>query len=108
MPRYFFHVHQDGLIYRDEIGQELINVDRAREQAELRAKDLLASFIRDRRWVENEAIEVTTAKGKTVTTVPLKIAMGLTLDDVDAGGARDSEIAIASAVGRKKKISKSG
>ncbi len=102
MPRFFFHVHQNGLIYRDEVGQELINVDRAREEAELRAKDLLGSFIRDRRFIGDEAIEVTTAKGFLVTAVPLKIAMGLTLDGAEGGERHDSEAAIGLAIQRTR------
>ncbi len=83
MARYYFDLLNNGEDYRDEEGQEIGNVDLVREQAELHAKDILAEFMHDHHEVGDQTIEVRDHKGNYVTSVPIKIVMGLDWDDIE-------------------------
>jgi hypothetical protein len=72
MPRYYFNVRQDKVLLKDEEGEELANLDAAREEAVASAREILSEAALGGNAGESSSeIEVTDATGKTVLTVPI-------------------------------------
>ncbi len=81
MARYFFHYRDGDELYRDEEGEELETLDLVRLTAERHAKEILAELMHDHGTVIEQQVEATTEGGEVVTVVPIKVRMGLSLDE---------------------------
>ena len=52
MPRYFFHVHIDDDVKRDQVGLELPNLDNAVAEAQRAASEIMNEDRLDDLWLE--------------------------------------------------------
>jgi len=75
MARYFFHLHDHGIVYRDEEGAEFADDDAAREEALLSARELLGvSSLTVRQWL-GRSYEVSDETGRLVAVLPFAEAI---------------------------------
>jgi hypothetical protein len=66
MPRYYFHLHHNGVRFADEEGQDLASVAEAHQTAKALAVDLMNDpFDGARPWLASH-FEVTDEAGRTV------------------------------------------
>lgn len=76
MPRYFFHLYDDGVTLDPE-GRELPTVEAAREEAIRTAREIAREEVADGHLGLNHRIEVTDAYDAPVATVKFKEAIKL-------------------------------
>ncbi len=74
MPRYYFNVYDD-IIAIDEEGLDLPNVEAARLQALIGARDLIATQVRHGYFVRSHWIDVTDERGELVLKLPFAEAV---------------------------------
>lgn len=75
MTRYFFHIRDGGIVIEDPDGGEFPNLEEARAQAILSARELLAARLKSGQVLDGQIIEIATAEGAVVAVVPLKDAI---------------------------------
>jgi hypothetical protein len=77
MTRFYFHIREDGLLQKDNIGVELPSVEHAREEAMASARDFLADRIRHGDELDDRQFEVWDEKGVPHFVLPFKGAIGI-------------------------------
>jgi hypothetical protein len=75
MARYYFHLQRGGQLIEDEQGEELPDLDQAREKALAAARELLAEAIRAGVDIPVDAIIVQDSSGEQRLFVPLTEAL---------------------------------
>jgi hypothetical protein len=78
VTRYFFHLHECGVLIADDEGQELDDAQAARRQAVLEARHVMAAEVQAGRLCLSCRIEVVDAADRAVLTLPFKEALELT------------------------------
>ncbi len=68
MPRFYFHLYDDGIFLDDE-GQQLANVAAANDVAIANAREMACAEVMDGRLSLQHRIEVTDEGGHTIATV---------------------------------------
>lgn len=76
MPRYYFHLHEDGSVIDDEEGTELVDDAAARFVAVRAARDVLAGAVMRGRLPLTDVVVVTDHIGQTVFSLTLGAAVG--------------------------------
>ena len=71
MPRYFFHVIDEGKVYPDTEGVDLAGPEAARDYAQRDAKDLVEQHVVSPARVAQWRIDVVDEAGERIATVPL-------------------------------------
>lgn len=75
MTRYYFHT-RDGVDYtEDQEGTELPDLDSARHEAVLAAREMLAEMLLAGKVVNGKVFEIADEAGTVVAVVPFKSAM---------------------------------
>jgi hypothetical protein len=77
MPRYFFHIRSSDGIIQDPDGTELPDIDAARMEAELSARDLLADLLRQGIRLDGQMFEISDSDGKVLETLPFRKVLRL-------------------------------
>jgi hypothetical protein len=77
VPRYFFHLHEDGAVLVDEEGAMLTGDAAAREKAIRAARGLLSGAVLEGRLPLSDLIVVTDHIGQTVFSISLGACVGL-------------------------------
>lgn len=77
MPRYFFHIRSSDGIIEDPDGSELPDLDAARLEAELSARDLLADLLRQGIALDGQAFEITDERGELLERMPFRSVLRL-------------------------------
>jgi citrate lyase beta subunit len=75
VPRYHFHLHEDGVVVDDEEGLALADDASARDAAVRAARDVLAGAVLDGRLPLDDFIMVTDHAGRTILTLTLGAAV---------------------------------
>jgi len=76
VPRYFFHLHENGLVTEDEEGTPLSGDEAARDAAVRAARDVLAGAVMTGRLPLDDMIVVTDQVGRTIFSLSLAAAVG--------------------------------
>ena len=76
MPRYFFHIYDDDVLFDDE-GMELAGVEAAREQALAGVRDMMCEQMRSGRLSLRHRVEVEDERGENVLTLSFGDAVGI-------------------------------
>ena len=76
MPTYFFHLHEEDTILRDEEGIVLVDDAAARIVAVRVARDLLAEAVQRGRLPLTDIVVVTDDTGQTVLSLNFAAAVG--------------------------------
>jgi hypothetical protein len=76
MTRYFFHLHEDGDVTRDEEGREYASIDAARSAAMRDARSIIAADVERGRLDLSGRIEVHDSQGQVVLIVTFEEAVG--------------------------------
>jgi hypothetical protein len=76
MTRYFFHLHEDGDVTRDEEGREYTSIDAARSAAMRDARSIIAADVERGRLDLSGRIEVHDGQGQVVLIVTFEEAVG--------------------------------
>lgn len=71
MPRFFFHLHDDGVAHDDE-GRELADIEAAKREGIKGGRELMCEQLRNGSLVLNHLIEVEDESGNTVATIPFR------------------------------------
>jgi hypothetical protein len=69
MPRFYFHLWEHGAMSEDPEGQELPDLDRARNEAILAAREIMAEKLAAGRSPDHSRFEIVDETGQTVLTV---------------------------------------
>ena len=77
MPRYFFNIRSSEGIIRDPDGTELPDLEAARAEAELSARDLLADLLRQGVTLDGQAFEITDEMGQILERLPFRSVLRL-------------------------------
>lgn len=77
MPRYFFHLREAGEVSVDSEGAELLDDERARSEASVAAREMLAEKILRNEVVDGAVFEVMRSDGVLVAKIPLRSVMRL-------------------------------
>jgi len=77
MPRYFFHIRSSDGIIEDPDGSDLPDLDAARREAELSARDLLADLLRQGVALDGQAFEITDEMGQILERLPFRNVLRL-------------------------------
>jgi hypothetical protein len=77
VPRYFFHLHENGSVLVDEEGAMLTGDAAAREKAVRAARDLLSGAVLEGRLPLTDLIVVTDHIGQTVFSIRLGASVGV-------------------------------
>jgi hypothetical protein len=72
MPRYFFHIFDDGGTVPDDEGMDCPDDGAAKREGEASARELLRTVISSHGAVDDRRIEITDKKGRPVATVLLR------------------------------------
>ena len=72
MTRYFFHIVDDDGRSSDEEGLELPNLEAAKKECEVSARQLLTETAKLNQEVDNRRIEVTDSSGEVLKVCRLK------------------------------------
>lgn len=75
MTRYFFHIRDGGVLIEDPDGTECDNLDAARREAFVSARDLLAERLRSHEVLDGQTIEIWTEDGALVDVVLMRDAI---------------------------------
>jgi hypothetical protein len=70
MPRFHFHFWEHGVLLEDPEGQELSDLDRARNQAILAAREIMSEKLAAGRSPDHSRFEIADEAGKVVLIVP--------------------------------------
>jgi hypothetical protein len=77
MPRFYFHLRDDGRLLEDSEGEELEHLGAVRLQAMESARQILSEAALSGKALNlNQQIEVMDDAGKTILTVPVGHAVG--------------------------------
>ena len=71
MGRFYFHLKDAGKLLKDPEGEDLPDIDAARQEALLAARDLLSDAIRSGRTKIPEAFVIADEEGRKLDVVPL-------------------------------------
>ena len=71
MPRFYFHLQQDGNLWKDDIGLELPSIEQARIEAVKGAADEARDRIIKGRPLGTDHYEVADDSGDTLLIIPL-------------------------------------
>jgi hypothetical protein len=77
MKRYFFNTRDGDLFTKDEEGSELPDLDAARHEAILAAREMMAEMLLEGRVVDGQVFEIMDEDDLLVAKVPFKSAMRL-------------------------------
>jgi hypothetical protein len=72
MPRYYFNIHDDAGVIRDEEGMELPDLAAARTEAQEGARELLADALRAHKDVNGKRMEITDADGTVLESFKVR------------------------------------
>jgi hypothetical protein len=75
MARFYFHLQEGGNLLEDSDGTDLPDVDAARLEAILAARDILSDAIRTGRGKVAEAFVIADEAGRKIDVVPLSIVL---------------------------------
>jgi hypothetical protein len=75
VARYYFHLQRGGQLIEDEHGEELPDLDRAREKALAAAREMLAEAIRAGVDIPVDAIVIQDSSGEQRLFVPITEAL---------------------------------
>ncbi|MDT9598652.1 DUF6894 family protein [Sphingosinicella rhizophila] len=74
MPRYFFHIYNDAVI-RDTQGEELPDLNTARDEALQAARALICLSVKKGHVNLNHRVEVVNEDGECIAAVPFRHAV---------------------------------
>lgn len=77
MHRFFFHLHECGVVTQDEEGRMLPSFEVALEEAVAAARDLMAAEVKSGRLCLGCHIEIVDAYGITLAIVPFDEAVSV-------------------------------
>ena len=80
MPRFFFHVRDDGRLFEDPDGGELPDLDAARAEAVAAAREVFTEQVRAGRPPSITQVEIRDGEGRLLDTVLIRDALGLRLN----------------------------
>ncbi|HET7086688.1 MAG TPA: hypothetical protein VFI23_18115 [Rhizomicrobium sp.] len=72
MPRYFFHIREGSVFYRDEEGQELADAEAAREEAINTAREILSEKLLHGGSLNHRTIEIADETGYVVDEINVR------------------------------------
>jgi hypothetical protein len=75
MPRYFFHIIDGGDRLDDPEGVDLADLDTARAEAILTAREIMAEGIKRGDYPDGQIFEITNGDGQILLTIPFKQAI---------------------------------
>jgi hypothetical protein len=77
MPKYVFHIREDGVLDRDEDGIDLPNADVAYKEAINAAREMLAEKVLKGDVIDGQRFELTTEDGILLCEVPFRALLRL-------------------------------
>ncbi|MCO5732852.1 hypothetical protein [Rhizobium sp. SSA_523] len=72
MPRYFFHLCDEGALDQDEEGTDLPNDDIAFQEAVLAAREMVSEEVRGGNVIHDRVFVVVSWDGRTVFSFPFR------------------------------------
>lgn len=72
MPRYFFHLRDEGALDQDEEGTDLPNDDVAFQEAVLAAREMVSEEVRGGHVIHDRVFVVVSWDGRTVFSFPFR------------------------------------
>ena len=75
MPRYFMHIRRTGSLSTDPEGVELPDLEQARREAQLDARELIADRIRSGKMIGDDRFEIADERGNILAMVPFRDAI---------------------------------
>lgn len=75
MARFYFHLQEAGKLHTDPEGTDLPDVDAARQEAILAARDILSEAIKAGKSKVAEAFVIADEAGRRLDVVPLAVAL---------------------------------
>jgi hypothetical protein len=77
MPRYFLHIRDGDRYIADDEGSDLPDLDAARAEAVLGAREIMAEKLRAGEVLNGETIEITDAEGVVLEVVTFRSVLKL-------------------------------
>ena len=77
MTKYFFHKRDGSELVEDEEGTDLPDLEAARNEAILAAREMMAEMVLEGKVVDGQQFEITSEDGSTVDIVTFKSAIKL-------------------------------
>jgi hypothetical protein len=77
MPRFFFHARDGDQRLDDPEGVDLPDLDAARAEAAVGAREIAAGRIRQGQMLDGQSLEICDEAGRTLATIPLADAARL-------------------------------
>jgi len=71
MPRFFLHIRHGDELIEDVEGQELVDLDSARNEAAASAREILAERVKSGVPTDGVQVDVCNESGTVLATVPL-------------------------------------
>jgi hypothetical protein len=75
MARFYFHLQHGDQLFHDPEGTELPDVDAARQEAILAAREILIDSIKQGKPQVSEAFVIADEAGRTLDVLPLALAL---------------------------------
>lgn len=75
MPRYYFHICDDEGTSRDEEGTELPDLEAARHEARASARDLISQYMKNRKPVKNQTLQIANETGKVLEIMDVRAVL---------------------------------
>jgi len=72
MPRFYFHIRDGERLIKDPEGSELSDLESARAEALVGARELLAAKLKAGEVIDGQRFEIVDEGGNLLTVVPLK------------------------------------
>jgi hypothetical protein len=83
VPRYYLHIRSGDELIVDEEGSDLPDLEAAREETLLGARDMLVENFRAGEALDGDVVEITDEGGNLLDTVPVRYALHLAKDQLD-------------------------
>lgn len=77
MTKYFFHKRDGSELVEDEEGTDLPNLEAARNEAILAAREMMAEMVLEGKVVDGQQFEINSEEGSIVDIVTFKSAIKL-------------------------------